>query len=47
MDPIDQLKTELLEAKKRRDRFQTQLESISFCIEILQKEVAYRTASYT
>ena len=43
MYPLDQLKTELTDAREKRMILEGQLQDVGFCINVLQKEVAYRT----
>lgn len=43
MEVTHQLKVELTEARKRREVLQEQVKRLGFCIDVLQKEVAYRT----
>ena len=43
MEQVKQLQVELTEAQKKRLFLEEQLKSLVFCINVLRKEVAYRT----
>lgn len=43
MEEIEQLKVELSQAQKKKSFFEEQVKNLGECIEVLQKEVAYRT----
>ena len=43
MNSIEQLKVELYEARQKKAFFEEQIQNLGFCINVLKKEVDYRT----